>query len=667
LSANQLTKAVPTAPVAAANYTGTLVPQDLWDVYDAPATDQGQGEAAGMFGYGYTNWVIADLRVGEQRLGLPAVPVRVVTEAQVTNPPVATDNDVLGDDEWNLDTQAITGMAPKLSQLDMYFASTPLDADTVTMFSSWANDPAGPKQMDASFGECEADPTSGKIPQLPVTFGLSIGNEMQIEADHSLEQAVLEGRTLFTSAGDTGGSCPLVILPVLSAGNGVIPQPLPFDQGYPCVSAYAVCVGGTVVTTNGTSNPVAAGATAANKTTKPVRVAEQAWAYTGGGPAANVPRPAYQAGVSAIHLPCTALHQADGTAIALGTTCRGAPDVAAMSGSGLVDGEIVGANAFLANVDMMPAGVGGTSLSSPLVVGMWSAIQAAAPATAPGVYGGLGFANETFYAVGKGTLGNAAKDFFDVTSNELPIGNFYERAGQGWDYTTGWGAPDVSNFIRDIDHNPAMVPTHPSANAPTQSFFPAVACSATMTSPAGNAYDTTLSVTSLVNDTALDITSASLTPSADGNDLVATISGPGLSTTGPLDALDGFNFYVDWTYQGTTYFATAEVNPPLPLPKTPLTNSIPAPISLPTGSVTYGDGTISSVSPTITHRDAGSFSNHTFTIDVPLSDVGSPPTGSLLLYPFAYDTLPVAIFVPFATDEATAPSPGVAIRLGSPC
>ncbi len=267
---------------------GTLVPQDLWGVYDAPNSDEGQGETAGMFGGGNPNGVVEDLRVYEQRMGLPAVPVRVVQENQVTKPSVPSDNDYLGDDEWNLDTQAVSGAAPKLSQLDMYFASTQNDADTAIMFADWANDPNGPKQMDASFGECEADPTSSlHLPLSSLPVGVSIGNQMQILADASLEQAVLEGRTLFSSAGDTAGSCPLVILPVIEAGNGILPQPLPLDQGYPCVSDYSVCVGGTVVTTNGTTNAAAVG----QPSTEPGRRPPSARASRPGPSPVGVPPP----------------------------------------------------------------------------------------------------------------------------------------------------------------------------------------------------------------------------------------------------------------------------------------------------------------------------------------------------------------------------------------
>src|SRR5207237_584274 len=75
------------------------------------------------------------------------------------------------------------------------------DADILAAFTAWVNDKQGPKQASASFGECEnidaAEPVIG-------TDGL------ETPGDAVLKQAVIEGRTLFASTGDTGSSCPVV-------------------------------------------------------------------------------------------------------------------------------------------------------------------------------------------------------------------------------------------------------------------------------------------------------------------------------------------------------------------------------------------------------------------------------------------------------------------------
>ena len=705
---------------------GTVLPQDAWGVYDTPLNalaqqsgsgdsladlngptlaklvdgnrvDAGQGEISGMFGAGYVNGVVSVLRVYEQRTGLPQVPVREVLESDFSPNATPSDNDVLGDDEWDLDNEAISSMAPGLTQLDQYFASTEYDADMGVTFNDWANDPLGPAQMNASFGECEAVP---EVPSQVDTFvdqdtnyGVDlVGEDFEVLADPSLEQAVAEGRTLITAAGDTGGSCPAVELPILGGGNGVNPQPAPTDQAYPCVSVYALCVGGTVVTTDGTTDPTLANDPANEATANPDRVDEQSWAFTGGGPAAFVPEPSWQQGVAAIDKPCTSPLSESGSVITPGTICRGVPDVAAMSGTGLTDGEVVGANGYYLSIDDMPISTGGTSLSSPLTVGMWSLIEAAAPettqctaanakdqctATAP-TYG-LGFADYAIYKDAQ--TSNYSRDFYDITSSDLPTGNFYEQPGAGWDYTSGWGALDVSHFIQDVDGNQKLSLTHAAAGrglvAPEVND-----CEALQAGPLDNAFDLLITppVGSYTEDPELNITWSSMT--VKGDTLQVVIGGPGPSMQGPPDDIDGYNFYATWAYDGTTYTAFAAVNDPGNTPAESVPgvgglNSVPAPVSAPTGAVAYGDGVLetptgtASYTPTEVHVDTGSFTANSvggyFTIDVPLPNVGNPKAGAQLLYPFIWDTLPNGVLVPTAMDEAVSDPPGQVLQIDGNC
>src|SRR5204863_2539144 len=112
--------------------------------------------------------------------------------------------------------------------------------------------------------------------------------------------------------------------------------------------------GGTVVTTVDGANPAE-------------RDIEYAWTHGGGGPSLWISEPSYQSGVDAINRPCLA--STTGVLNSSGTTCRGVPDVAAQSGD-LASGYTVVS-------DGSPGAVGGTSLSSPLWVGMWGRVQAA--------------------------------------------------------------------------------------------------------------------------------------------------------------------------------------------------------------------------------------------------------------------------------------------------
>jgi hypothetical protein len=335
---------------------------------------------------------------------------------------------------------------------------------------------------------------------------------------------------------------------------------------------------------------------------------------------------------------------------------------------------------------MMPIGTGGTSLSSPLNAGMWSVIQAAAPFDPrdppPGLpVPDLGFANPIFYAIGTGGPGlpaaSYAADFTDITQGETPTGNGTEQPGPGWDYTSGWGALDVAHFIRDVDGNASAAATNPGYT-PAIVGAPATVCAAAgpleLGSPQGNAYDAALTVVPpYAEDPQLDITTASIGLDRAAQSLVVRIGGPDLSTIGPPDAIDGYTFYATWTFDGTTYFAAAAVDEPRTTPAVPgVLNAVPAPVSPPSRTVTYGDGVIDGFSPTIAHYDAGSFADGTFTISVPLSHVvGSQSVatvlsspGGVLQHPFVFDTLPNGVLVPFAFDEAVSDAPGQQLLLG---
>jgi pseudomonalisin len=388
-------------------------PQDLWSLYDQPSSDRGAGMTMAVIGDGESDDVIANLRDFEAAMGLPRVPITV---RDVGAGPFTDDT---GQVEWDLDTQASTGMAPDAAGETLYFAASLADADVETSLTAWVNDPNGPPTANASFGECETGPANAVFEAIPPAIGqyIGAGDDLEPVAESTLEQATIEGRTLFAAAGDTGSSCPLLALPIVGAGNGLVNQVLPL-QNYPCASDYAVCVGGTVLYSNGAAPPT--------------RNLEYGWPFTGGGSSAFIAEPSFQQGVSAVDHPC--LIDAAGGLYPLGTICRGAPDVAAMSGDAVT-------NAYDIFEDGAASVEGGTSLSSPLWVGMWTRVQAAAPKP------GLGFADPTFYAIGKGQEGNYARDFHDITvgANGLYI------AGTGWDYVSGWGVPDVTNLTSDLD------------------------------------------------------------------------------------------------------------------------------------------------------------------------------------------------------------------------
>jgi subtilase family serine protease len=617
--------ALPQAKVKKGPYLGLLYPRNLWGVYNLPKSNQGEGQTAGIFMEGYTNSVIANLRLFEQHNRFPQVPVRVVKAAGKGTPGEYGDN--LAGVEWYLDSAAITGMAPKLRRLDLYTVKELFDASIGAGISTWVNDPRGPQQMNASFGECEtspANPILGPLAQPPFYYGSEAGDLLEPVAEPMLRQANIEGRTLFASTGDTGGSCPAVVVPVLGAGNGLTPQPVP-EQNYPAASPHVTGVDGTTVTTT----------TEAPRFVATHRQSEVGWTYSGGGSSFWIQQPDYQKGIPAINVPC--IVDPSGTPYTPGTLCRGVGDIAAMSGTAqsLDPASILATNFYEIESDMGESSNGGTSLSSPLAVGMWSRVQAAAPTRK-----GLGFANETFYRVGKSN--SYHRDFTDITKSETAGGNFYYRAGPGWDYVTGWGAMNVTNLMRDVDHR--LTPSFPR---PQRKLHLKLNGCVAFTSPSGNA---TNPLYPGVKDANNDITRATLRVS--GKTLIATISGQTLSATPPLGAAGGKTFMMLWTAGKKTYFSEADVTVQ--------------------GGVSYVDG-ISTTSYKPKHTITGSFRSGTVTMRIPLKNVGNPKRGTILKYPYAMSVYNLAGATPatnplgFTQDIATAPQPGQGLKLGAPC
>ncbi|MEA2932962.1 MAG: pseudomonalisin [Actinomycetota bacterium] len=391
-------------------------PQSLWSIYDQPAAYRGAGQGIAIFGAGASAGAIADLNQFETENNLPPVPVTV------RNVGAGPFTDTSGAVEWDIDTQAAAGMAPDASGLTLYFGANLVDATVEEMFTTWANDPAGPAQANASFGECERTPLDPLFLQLPgdisqdptATAGLALGNNLQPVAEQTLRQATIEGRTLFSSSGDTGSSCPVVVLPVIGPGNGVLNQVVPLTS-YPASSQYAVAVGGTVLYTN--------------QTTPDSRFLEYTWTFTGGGDTLLIDAPTYQQGTPGLFLPCVLTP--DGQTTNLGQPCRGVPDVAAQSGDALSNGYAIVANGAASQG-------GGTSLSSPLWAGMWARVNQSAGGS------GYGFANETLYRLGKSAT-TRSRDYFDVTTG---VNGIY-AALPGWDYVSGFGAPRLAAIIAD--------------------------------------------------------------------------------------------------------------------------------------------------------------------------------------------------------------------------
>ena len=487
--------------------TGLLSPNDVASIYDIPSTNHGNGQSMAIMGWGVSNSVLPDLRSFEAEWSLPAVPLTTKYYGDTSTPDTPDPQT-----EWEMDTQASTGMAPNVVSETLYFAHHNTDEDILASIIGWVSDRKGPLQASASYGECENVGNAGAV----LTDGL------EVPGDKVLEQAVIEGRTLFVSTGDTGSSCP-----ILTNTNGLATQLYPGLE-WPSVSPWAVAVGGTDLTSDG-NNPAK-------------RFAETAWEFTGGGNSTSEPAGSYQAGVASTN--CT--FDANGNpyvpvAGAAGPICRSTPDVASISG------DVATGNGMLitddAGADQQGAG---TSLSSPLWLGMWTDIQAAASGK------GLGFANYSIYKVAQAAPG---RDFYDVTVGD----NQPYPAKPGYDNTTGWGTPEVTQLMLDLTGR--LTPVKTTKPAPTVATA-STTCGSLFTDGAG---DDTYNVEG--QDLAapgtlpqLDMLNGRVFLSADGQTLRSIISVKDLSTTIPTPGGEN-DYQMVFTYNGTQYFTQLAVEP----------------------------------------------------------------------------------------------------------
>jgi len=349
-------------------------PQDLWKAYDVDKTPTGSKTAVAVIAEGDVTQVIKDFKTARKLENLPVPPVYVIT-AGLPSP------DTAGADEWTLDTQASAGMAGTVSALYIYTATSMTDTDLTYAFNKWASKKLA-RAGNASFGLCEV-------------FTFLDGN--MATDDNIFLEAAAQGQTMFASTGDTGSFCGAVV------GTNGVPAGAPFIES-PSSSPYVVAVGGTTLLTNsdGTYNN------------------EITW-NAGGGGISQFEGPGYwQSGV----VPSTAANS------------RGTPDVSMDADPNSGFQMYTNCTAQLDPTAACTPGwevIGGTSLSSPLAMGVWARIQSAHNNK-------LGFASPHFYRGAALLQSSTPLGFHDIIVGNNGLYN----ATPGWDYTTGMGSFDVS-------------------------------------------------------------------------------------------------------------------------------------------------------------------------------------------------------------------------------
>jgi subtilase family serine protease len=310
-------------------------PKAIENAYDASSMKPASSTSVAVIASGNMAPTIGNLRYAETQWGFAKVPVKVIYDGPSGG--IINNNPLTGNAEWDLDTQISTMVAKSVKQLDIYDVGTFTDPEVargINMFVS--QDQA--TTLSASLGECDY---------------IAFLDGAMLTTDEALAEGALQGQSMFASTGDNGYACPEV------ASTGV-PEGPP-GVSWPADGEYTTAVGGTTLLADSNGN-------VSN---------EIAWIGGGGGISPWETAPPWTL-------------QANGAGQTWQYTNQGGrsvPDVSAVADSTtpvlIYTSDTPGST---------PEGVGGTSVSSPLTMGLWARVQSA--------HGNaLGLASYDFYSL----------------------------------------------------------------------------------------------------------------------------------------------------------------------------------------------------------------------------------------------------------------------------
>jgi subtilase family serine protease len=311
-----------------------------------------------------------------------------------------------GTGEFDMDSQSSTGIAGDVKGLYFYNMGELYESEIVQAFSHWVTDDVA-QVASASFGECE--------------FQAALDGGM-IAEDSVLTQAVVQGQTLFSSAGDEGSTCGLTIIT-----NGVVPAVGPPQAEYPAASPWVMGVGGTTLF----PHPDA------------TYGQEIAWYAGGGGVSFFEGPPFWTNGASPGMVPVWSSIGGPGIVPLAGyQSGRTVPDVSMDA-----DAQISPISCYFGG---SIGGNGGTSLSSPLAAGVFARLQSRhnnqLGNAGPALYGNYLAFGGGLGAVNKPANGSVDADvagFHDV----LAGANGDYQATPGYDMVTGMGSLNINRLI----------------------------------------------------------------------------------------------------------------------------------------------------------------------------------------------------------------------------
>ncbi|OOG38233.1 PKD domain-containing protein [Rhodanobacter sp. C05] len=395
-----------TPDMAGTMATGSQVghqPTDFPTIYDVGSTANASNTTVGIITWGDMTQTIKDLNTFTKNAGLATVNTLTVPGGSGT---LASDGD---DGEWALDSQDITAVSGGVKQLIFYAAingdsnDSGLTDATITAAYNTAVTANVAKVINVSLGEDE-------------TAANNSGT--QAADDKVFVQAVAQGQTFSIAAGDAGvyqwSSDPTEGAPgYVANSSGTVKITLShYGVSEPATSPNVIAVGGTTLSTTGTTTW--AGETVWNEGLAAVDPNngdnnKRLWA-TGGGVSLFEAAPAWQT-----------------TALGSSVTKRQVPDLAFDAASST--GAIIVANGQTGQQ------YGGTSLASPIFVGIWARIESANSNS-------LGLPAQNIYTY----FPKDATALHDVTSGNNGYNGYGYNAAAGFDNTTGWGSLDISKF-----------------------------------------------------------------------------------------------------------------------------------------------------------------------------------------------------------------------------
>lgn len=425
-------------------------PTDFPTVYDAGSTPTAFNTTVGIVTWGDVSQTQADLNTMTTATAMATTNVRVVPVTLGSAVDFSDDPD--SDMEWNLDSQSIVGTSGGVKQLVFYTAANGQGGA--------ADEELSDAGITAAYNAAVTDTLPAKVINISLGEDETIANQTGTQAadDAIFAQAVAQGQTFSVASGDQGVYVSTDGEFATGAG-AVLPSPFSlsnYSVSEPATSPNVIAVGGTEVMTNGgvwssesTWNDGVAAADDGNA---------RIWASTGGKSLFET-APAWQAS-------------------ALGATVRQVPDIAFDAASPSGAQIFIGGRRYV---------VSGTSLASPIFVGVFARVQTYANNS-------IGFPASMMY-----------RDFpanttvwHDVTAGNNGVsfsGKTYGyNAAKGWDFTTGFGSLDISKFnaLAYTWGNTSLPPaTNPPPAAPTQLVN---GVSTTTLGPAGSSQQFTLVV-----------------------------------------------------------------------------------------------------------------------------------------------------------------------------